>query len=90
MLPTQARQSKIQNEPLASEEQAFERQRARLLRHYANQFVAIYHGRVVGHDKDAEALAARLFKELGDVPFLIARVEKGASAYDLPSPEGDW
>ena len=74
-------------DPLAAEEQAFQRQRGQLLRRYAGQFVALYHGRVVGHDKQAEALASRLFAELGDVPFFIARVEERPTVYDLPSPE---
>lgn len=72
---------------LALEERVFERQRARLARRYAGQFIALYGGRVVGHDKDAEALAARLFAELGDVPFFIAKAEKRPSIYDLPSLE---
>ena len=41
------------------------------------------------NDKDAEALAERLFTELGDVPFFIARVEKRPSVYGLPSPDID-
>ncbi len=47
----------------------------------------MYGGRAADRDKDAEALAARLFARLGDVPFFIGRVEKQPSAYDLPSPE---
>ncbi len=76
-------------DPLEAEEQAFERQRAHLLRRYPGRFVALYGGRVVAHDKNAEMLAARLFIELGDVPFFIARVEKRRSVYDLPSPDFD-
>src|SRR5207244_1031425 len=79
---------KTQNQdPLATEEQAFEEQRAKLLCRYEGQFVALFGRRVVGHDKDAERLAARLSAELGDVPFFIARVEERPSVYDLPSPE---
>ncbi len=75
------------DDPLAAEQQAFERQKPQLLRRYPGQFVAIYGGRMVDHDKEAEALAGRLFAKLGDVPFLIARVEKRPTVYDLPSPE---
>ncbi len=32
-------------------------------------------------------MAARLFAELGDVPFFIARVERSPAVYDVPSPE---
>ena len=84
----QGRPFRTENQdPLAAEEQAFERQRAKLLRRYNGQFVALYGGRVIDHDEDAEALAVRLFAKLGDVPFFIARVEGKPSIYDLPSPE---
>jgi len=84
----QARQLKASaDDRLAREERAFERHRPQLLRRYGGQFVAIYGGRVVGRDKDAEALAERLFARFGDVPFFIGRVEKQPSIYDLPSPE---
>ena len=85
---TQARRVKIPpKHGLASEARVFERQRAQMVRRYAGQFVALYGGRVVGHDKDSEALATRLFAELGDVPFLITRAERRPSVYDLPSPD---
>jgi hypothetical protein len=72
---------------LVVEEEAFGRKRAHLLRRYEGQFVALYRGRVVGHDKDDEELARRMFEKLGDAPFYIARVEKEPTIYDLPSPE---
>ena len=31
--------------------------------------------------------AARLFAELGDVPFFIARAERRPSVYELPPPD---
>jgi hypothetical protein len=71
----------------AAERRAFERQRRQLLRRFPGEYVALYGGRIVGHDKDCEALAARLFATLGDVPFFIARVEATPTVYDLPSPE---
>ena len=74
-------------DPLAVERRAFLRQRARLLKRHLGQSVAFYGGRLVDHDEDDEALAARLFAKLGDVPFYIARVEKRPTIYDLPSPE---
>jgi hypothetical protein len=75
------------NEPLAVEEEAFRRKCAQLLQRYEGQFVALYRGRVVGHDEDDEELARRMFEKLGDAPFYIARVEKEPTIYDLPSPE---
>lgn len=74
-------------EPFAAEEQAFRQKRAHLLRRYEGQFVALYHGRVVGHGMDDEELAQRMFAKLGDVPFYIVRVEKEPTVYELPSPE---
>jgi hypothetical protein len=78
---------RLTEDPLAPERRAFLRQRRQLLRRYPGQYVALYGGRVVGRDKDDEALAARMFAELGDVPFYIARLEKKPTVYDLPSPE---
>lgn len=74
-------------DPLAAERRAFLRQRHQLLRRYPGEFVALYGGRVVGRDKDDETLAARMFAELGEVPFFIAHVERTPTVYDLPSPE---
>ena len=74
-------------DPLAAEERAFVSQRSRLKRRYRGQFVALCRGRVVGHDKDDELLAARMFEKLGDAPFFIAHVEYHPVTYDVPSPE---
>ena len=72
---------------LAAEEQAFRRQLPQLLRRHEGQYVAFCQGRLAGHDCDDEALAARLFAELGDQPFYIAKVERKPTVYELPSPE---
>ena len=74
-------------EGFAEEQRAFLRQRARLLRRYAGQFVALHRGRVVGHGPDDEELARQMFERFGDAPFFIARVEATPSVYELPSPE---
>ncbi len=74
-------------EPLAREAQGFRRKLPRLLKDYEGQFVALYRGRVVGHGADDEELAQRMYAQLGDVPFYIARVEREPTVYDLPSPE---
>jgi len=71
----------------AAERRAFEHQRVRLMRRYPGQYVALSGGRVVDHDKDDEKLAARMFKELGDGPFYIARLEDLPLIYEVPSPE---
>jgi hypothetical protein len=72
---------------LESDRQVFERQRAQLLRRYPGEYVALAAGRVVDHDTDDEALAARMFSRLGDAPFYLARVEDTPTVYELPSPE---
>ena len=72
---------------LAAERRAFQRQRPQLMRRYPGQYVALYGGRVAGHNKDDEALAARMFAKFGDAPFYLARLEDTPSIYELPSPE---
>ena len=44
-------------------------------------------GRVLEHDKDDEALAARMFRKYGDAPFYIAHIADTSSVYEFPSPE---
>jgi hypothetical protein len=77
----------LANDPLASEEEAFRRRRNQLLSRYEGQYIALYHGRVVGNSTDDEELADRMFKKFGDVPFYIVKVEKETTVYDLPTPE---
>jgi hypothetical protein len=77
----------VVEDPLAVERGAFERQRTQLMRRYAGEYVALSGGRVVDHDEDDEALAARMFKKLGNKPFYIARLEQNSTVYELPSPE---
>ena len=48
----------------AAEEWAFHQKRAQLLQRYQDQFVAIYHGRVVGHGSDDGELARRKKRKL--------------------------
>ena len=74
-------------EPLAAEERAYCKKRARLLHRYRGQFVALYQGRVVGHGTSDEDLAQQMFAKFGDAPFLIQRVEKEPTVYEVPSPE---
>lgn len=74
-------------EDLAAERHAFERQRAQLMRRYSGQYVALSGGRVVDHDQQDEALAARMFRKFGDAAFYIARLEQSPTIYEVPSPE---
>lgn len=74
-------------EVLAAEERAFHQKKAHLLQRYEGQFVAIYQQRIVGHGRDDEELAQRMFEKLGDLPFYIGKVEKEPAIYEVPSPE---
>jgi hypothetical protein len=80
-------QTEALDESLGFEEQAFRRKLPQLLRTYAGQFVALHQGRVVGHGRDDEDLARRMFERLGDAAFYIAKVEREPTVYELPSPE---
>lgn len=84
-------QNKLSSEriedPLASQVKAFRRQRMQLMKRFAGQYVALYGGRLVDHDKDDEALAARLYRKLGDAAFYIARLEDTPTVSEVPSPE---
>ena len=77
----------LAEENLAAERHAFERQREQLMRRYPGQYVALSGGRVVDHDKQDEALAARMFRKFGDAAFYIARLEQRPTIYEVPSPE---
>ncbi len=89
MATSKARQvQEFLEDPLADEERAFRQKHRQLLQRYEGQFVALYHGRIVGHGPDDEDLARELFARLGDVAFYIARVAKEPTVYEFPSPEG--
>ena len=77
----------IAEESLAAERRAFEHQRARLMRRFPGEYVALSGGRVVDHDKQDEALAARMFTRFGEATFYIARLEQSPTVYEVPSPE---
>jgi len=86
MPTTQNKPAKIQD-PLVAEQKAFARQKAQLMRRYEGQFVAFYGGKMVDHDKESPALALRMYKKYGEVPWWIERVEKQPTIYDMPSFE---
>jgi hypothetical protein len=86
-IPKAREVQELAEEPFAGEERTFHQKRAQLLRRYEGQFVALYRGRVVGHDSDDEELAQRMFEQFGDVPFYIVKIEKEPTVYELPSPE---
>ena len=78
---------RLAEESLAAERRAFERQRAQLMRRYPGEYVALSGERVVDHDKQDEALAARMFKKFGNAAFYIGCLEQSPTVYEVPSPE---
>ena len=69
------------------EQAAFRRQFRGLLRRYRNQFVAFAGGRVVGHGRNDEVLAERMFAQLGHSNFAIFLVREKPEVYEFGSPE---
>ena len=87
MKTTLKNRPKITDGSVEAERNAFDCQRPQLIRRYAGQYVVFFGGRVVAHGKDDEALAARMFRKIGDAPFYIGRVERVPTVYEVPSPE---
>ena len=54
--------------------------RAELLRSYANEWIAVKHGQVLGHSKDATKLVKLMARQGIDTPFII-RMAKSAKAW---------
>ncbi|MDB6059485.1 MAG: hypothetical protein JWO95_3329 [Verrucomicrobiales bacterium] len=69
------------------EQHTFQMLLPKLLRKYCGEYVAVFGGHVLDHDKDDSALAARMFKKVGEADFYIGRVEEKPAVYELPSPE---
>jgi hypothetical protein len=64
----------------------FEQNRSRLLRGYANRYIAIVSERVVDDDASWEVLAERVFRRFGVRPVFMPRVEPGERVARLRSP----
>ncbi len=78
----------IPEDPSEAEFRAFRKMLPKLLKRYEGEHVAIYKGKLVGHDPDSGELARRTFKKLGDVPFILPKVSRNwPEIVELPSPE---
>lgn len=64
----------------------YEENRPRLLSRYRGEYVAVVDRRVVDHDRDFEALAARVFKRLGVRSVFMPRVQEGEPLLRVRSP----
>lgn len=71
---------------LAESMRWFEANRARLLRRYRDEYVAIDRNRVIDHDPDFDALARRVFARLGARPVFIPKVTAEERVVHVPSP----
>jgi hypothetical protein len=60
---------------------AFEKLHANLWKQYPNQYVAVYQGKVVDHDKNIAEMVARLRRDYPNQTVLIRRVQP-----QLPKP----
>lgn len=65
----------VQRAGIHTETQAFWNMHAELVKHYSNQYVAIYQGEMVDHDPDVAQLDQRVKKRFGLRPVLIAPVK---------------
>jgi len=62
----------------------FEQQFEELLTKYGGEFVAMYNGRVIDHDKDDEELARRMLDDkMGAKRFIIAEVSREPRVYEV-------
>ncbi len=66
--------ARFRQEKIRTEAQAFEQQRASLLRQYRGEYVAIHEGRVIDHDPDLRTLHLRVFARWGHTPVLLKKV----------------
>ena len=67
-------------EDMAQEEAAYQAMHPELMQRYAGQYVAIWHGELVGHDPDELTLLRRIEAEYGDEVVLLKQVRP------LPEP----
>jgi hypothetical protein len=73
-------------EGLAESMRWFAANRARLVRRYRGQYVAIERNRVIDHDRDFHALARRVFARLGPRPVFMPKVTAEERVVHVPSP----
>jgi hypothetical protein len=64
----------------------YERNRRKLLSRYRGQYIAVLDRAVVDHDRDFEALAARVFARLGARSVLMPRVQEDDARARVRSP----
>lgn len=71
---------------LSSEMRWFERNRERLSREFAGEYLAIIDAEVIDHDQDFDALAERVFAAHGARSVFMPRADKAAREVHVRSP----
>ena len=64
----------LEKDQIQSETEAFRNMHTELLSRYADQYVAIYEGKLVDHDPDFQSIHERIRQRFGRQPILIRRV----------------
>ena len=72
--------------PLEADMAWFEANRRHLLRRYAGEYLAIVDRKVIDHDRDFSALAARVFAKAGARPVFMPRCTAKDQIVHLRSP----
>lgn len=71
-----------------SEKRSFWAMRARLLEQHEGEYVAVFGGRVVDHDKDKVRLGLRVYKQFGYKPIYVQLVSRdGMPLKRIASPK---
>jgi plasmid stability protein len=76
----------VEPDVLADDITWYQRNRAKLLRRYRGEYVAIVDGAVVDHDRDFSALAARVFSRFGNRSIYMPRVQRDEPVVRIRSP----
>jgi len=73
--------------PIAKDLAWYEVNKAKLLRRYGGEYVAIVNRRVVDHDKEFGPLAQRVYKRYGVRSIAMPKVVPGDEVVNIPSPQ---
>lgn len=66
--------TRLQQEKIRAETEAFHAQHAALKAEYPGQYVAVHRGKVVDHDPNLRTLHLRVYEQLGRTPVLLKQV----------------
>jgi|SRR6516162_7559969 hypothetical protein len=75
---------------LKAENEAFERQKEKLLKKHEGEFVIMYKGKVFDHDPDCHTLLQRAVPMLGDVHYLVRPVVRKPLRFETSMGVFEW